>query len=125
MDFSEPKIKFIVSVLMKISLICTIIFIVLFSIGLLLGKLLLSMLIIAIISYAYYNGFKNKKPWIIPTMLFFGATGVVAYFFTNPTNQTEFIVKYIQLAISLSQLFFFSRKNVRKFFNSRGMYLFS
>ena len=136
MSFSDKKIKTIVLLLQRFYFI---VFILLVSLFLLLVFLLITgnfqsrqpilpMFIQSIPTYiicgVFYFGLKNKRYWIIPVAMLSNTYGLLSILFSSPKNLLYLIVKIFTLSLTVFELYFFSRKEVRKYFKSKGLFLF-
>ncbi len=125
MKFSEKQIISIVAIFKYLNLSMIILAILLTFLSLVINKFSLSILFALVPAAAFYSGFKYRQPWIIPVMILLGSFGTISYLFLGANGTLQVIVKNLALFVSLFQLYFFSRKEVRKYFRSRGIYLFS
>lgn len=126
MRFSEKQIRVIVGFLKWFYIITAIVILVGAISGYFLNHNLEFGFIFAIlISGIFYIGLRNKKSWIIPLMLFLNAIGVVSFFFIRTESVIEIIAKFFGVAINVFLIYFFSRKEVKEYFNSKGFFLFT
>lgn len=127
MRFSLNKIKTVVNVVKWFYLVGAVIEIFLIAIVFLIGNgLRIDAIIGTIVSIILYFGLKNKKSWVVPTILILSSLSFVGQLIYIPAvNITFLVLKIIVSLISIFLIYFFSRKEVREYFNSKGLYLFS
>lgn len=125
MKFSEKQVSFVVSIFKFFNLFIIVLAILVIPLSILINRFSMSIVLALIPALAFYIGLKYRQPWIIPVMILIGSFGTINFFFSNADTTLGALKKYIGLVMSLFQLYFFSRKEVRKYFRSRGIYLFS
>lgn len=85
-----------------------------------------------VLFYSVYYGLKRKRKWVIPIVLVLPAFGLINYLIATHTPPSKFpslnIISVVEdFAMGLFcayQIYFFSRKEVRKVFGVRGQILF-
>ena len=65
-------------------------------------------------------GMRKKAAWILPASILLSAGNIVTVVLTASFD----IASLIGLCLSLFQLYFFSQRNVRKYFGVKGTFLF-
>lgn len=135
MKFSEKNIKIVVNVLRWFYLV----FIILTSLTTLAFILLLlngppkneshyysfiTGILLLLTCTAIYFGLKNRRQWIVPVMVILSSLNIVLLIFSFPKDLLHVIATIIGMCIAGSELYFFTKKEVRKYFNTKGFYLF-
>lgn len=131
MKFSDKNIKLIVSILKFLYSVLLVIIILLLSISFILGIVdrininLFNEVVYLLINTAYVVGLNYRKPWLIPIILFFSTFGIIGTIVFKPLDSIELVVKILSFALGAFQIYFFTRKEVRKYFGVKGLFLFS
>ncbi|OGD86684.1 hypothetical protein A2870_04790 [Candidatus Curtissbacteria bacterium RIFCSPHIGHO2_01_FULL_41_11] len=126
MTFSEKNIKTIVNFLKWFYLLIAIaeIFLLIgnyflnarFSIELVMGILL---------AISFFIGLRARKPWVIPLLLIVSSIALFSQIFTSVVTETFLIAKVVGIGISLFLIYFCTKKEVRAYFGTKGLFLFS
>lgn len=136
MKFSEKNIKFIISLLkgfyLTFTIILAILLIAAIFLTLILNKnlsgspliTLAEVLIAVMLGSAIYLGLKNKKPWVISIIVFSASISLLPQLLYNTTSITNLIFKVFGLVLSIFEIYFFTRKEVRQYFGTKRIFLF-
>lgn len=124
-QFSENTIKKIASVLKYIYLFGFVIG----ALGMIVfipQKLVSPILIIfPVISVVQYYGLHKRKSWIVPTIVILTSIGLVrARFFSFPQTTDVVIARFLGVGFAAFEIYFFTRKEVRKCFNAKGIFIY-
>jgi len=85
-----------------------------------------------VLFYSIYYGLKKKRRWVIPVVLVFPAYQLLSYLFSIHAGTSEYLsINIISTAFKFSialfyvyQIYFFSKKEVRKLFGVGEQILF-
>ncbi len=77
-----------------------------------------------IMCFAFYWGLKTKQPWLVPIMVVLNSLHLVYLMLTFPQDIIHVIAKIIGLCLAAFNIYFFTTKEVKKYFKSKGLYLF-
>lgn len=126
MTFSEKSIKTIVNFLRWFYLLIAIAEIFLLIGNYFLnGKFSIELVIGILVATTFFIGLRSRKPWVIPLLLIFSSITLFSQIFTSVGNGTFLITKLIGIFLSLFLIYFSSKKEVRAYFGTKGIFLFS
>jgi hypothetical protein len=86
---------------------------------------LLNILLTLLVSAVIFLGLQTRKPWIVPLIIILSAMSIARFFLLHsPLTGVLTIARVIGLWISVFELFFFTRKNVKSYFKVRKIPIF-
>ena len=133
MPFSEKQITTIINVLKKIYLALlslavfgtiSVLSLYVISRDLLLHHLL-TFSVSSIVTALLLQGLKTRKSWIAPTIVFLSVFTAIGSLLTSPADLLQSFARIFGFALAAFQIYFFSRKEVRKYFGTQGTVLFT
>lgn len=126
MVFSENKIRSIISFLRWFYLLVAIIgFLSIAGYYVLNKKILAVDAIYLFVNIIFFIGLRYRKPWVVPLILLFSSIGLINHFLTFPTTVLLIIVKVLAMALDVFLIYFCTKKEVRVYFGTKGIFLFS
>lgn len=123
--FSPKRIRVIISILKYFYLMITILTIISILFDLTIGKFKINNLTTVLLGSVIYLGLKNKYRWIIPVITIISALVIIANLSFRPNNFPDIVVKLFVFGLNIFNLYFFTRKEVKKYFKSKGFFLYS
>jgi len=135
MKFSEKNIRIVVNVLKwfyLVFIILTSITTIAFILLLLNGPpknvshyySLITGILLLLTCIALYFGLKKRCQWIVPVMVILTSLNIVILIFSSPKDLPHVIATIIGMCIAGFEFYFFTTKEVRKYFKTKGFYLF-
>ena len=125
MVFPEKHIRIIVSLLQKFYLILTLgILLTTPVIFIVKGVFSATDFISIFIGATIYLGLKMRKFWIVPVKVILSSLGLISVLFYQPKNVLLLVIKLFIIALTSFEIYFFTRKEVRKYFKAKGLFLF-
>jgi len=79
----------------------------------------------ALISGSVFFGLHKRKAWVIPTIVLLSVFGLIGGFFSFPETVVVLAGKWFGIIWAIFMLYFFTRKEVREYFGSKGIFVFS
>jgi hypothetical protein len=81
-------------------------------------------LLIFLQSSAIFFGLHKRRPWVIILIVASSIIGTTNSFFYNPNTSIQVVAKLVGIWLNIFHLYFFSRKEVRKYFDMKGVIIF-
>ena len=126
MTFSDKRINLICSILKWFYLVGAIFSITAFVIiYLTIHQVMVEGIIGFLVPMGIFLGLRKRNPLIVPVIVLFGMFGLILNLLSSPKNILEVIAKVFGMFLSLFLIYFFTRKEVRKYFNVKGIPFFS
>jgi len=98
------------------------------------GASLLTLFICIAIAYCFNWGLKHRKAWIPPTLTVLWSLTLIFSILSALATQLTFnyqityyaavVIRFLLWLVQLFGIYFFAKKEVRKFFNSKGTIVF-
>lgn len=79
--------------------------------------------VLIVLSFSY--GLHRRKSWVVPLIVYLNGLCILGLFLTQPNNLLETVAKFLGLIFLAFGIFFFTRKEVKKYFNVKSLMLFS
>ena len=79
----------------------------------------------ALIAGSVFFGLHKRKTWVIPTIVLLSIFGLIGGFLSFPDTLLTLAGKWIGIIWAIFMLYFFTRKEVREYFGSKGIFVFS
>lgn len=125
MNFSDKNIRKVVSVLKGFYLFIMVILIILTSFLYLYGgRFRMEALIGIVFTGVVYIGLKNKQPWVISVIVYSASLGLISQLINSPNNTIKLAAKILGSALTIFEIYFFTRKEVKKYFGVKSIFLF-
>ncbi|MBI4132801.1 MAG: hypothetical protein HY473_01775 [Candidatus Sungbacteria bacterium] len=78
----------------------------------------------AITSLTVYFGLMQRRPWVAPLMLILLSFAFIQVVLLKPSTTSGIAGKFVGIIINLFWFYFFTKKEVRSYFNTKGIWLF-
>ena len=124
MTFSLGTIKWLVGFLTILNFIAVLLGVFVFILSIVANSQNYQIIFQTVFSAALIFGFQKKKPWIVPIMILVSSFGILGNFLYSPANSFWLGVKILGFIFGIFWLYFFTRKEVRAYFNAKGVWLF-
>lgn len=83
------------------------------------------LIVMTVTSFAIYMGLKRVRPWVVPVIVFLSSTAIIFGILSQTTGLSTVIARGVGFVLHVSTIYFFTRKEVKGYFKSRGTTIFS
>jgi len=123
---SEKQVKSVVTFLSWFYLLSGIVLALLLIANFLLSNNFLTASFIGLlVPFSLFIGLKYRKPWLVPLIILVSSITLLSLVFTLVHNATFIVAKLVGMVLSLFELYFFTKKEVRNYFGTKGIFFFS